>query len=143
MTAGDVEGYMEGKRAAGCKPRTIAGICNRLRGFFRYAELRGWVGTAIAHDIHGSRVPRFAAAAQGPAWKYVRRLLEFNDEGSPRPSRSTAMLFLLSIYGLRVSEVAGLVLEDFDWVNETLRYSGLSGEGFSSFRSNSRPERRF
>jgi integrase len=29
------------------------------------------------------------------------------------------MLFLLSIYGLRVSEVAGLVLEDFDWINET------------------------
>ena len=57
MTAGDVEGYMEGKRAAGCKPRTIAGICNRLRSFFRYAELRGWVGTAIAHDIHGPRVP--------------------------------------------------------------------------------------
>ena len=119
MTAGDVEGYMEGKRAAGCKPRTIAGICNRLRSFFRYAELRGWVGTAIAHDIHGPRVPRFAAAAQGPAWKDVRRLLESNDEGSPHPSRSTAMLFLFSIYGLRVSEVAGLVLEDFDWVNET------------------------
>ena len=120
MTAGDVEGYMEGKRAAGCKPRTIAGICNRLRSFFRYAELRGWVGTAIAHDIHGPRVPRFAATAQGPAWKDVRRLLESNDEGSPHPSRSTAMLFLFSIYGLRVSEVAGLVLEDFDWVNETL-----------------------
>ena len=100
MTAGDVEGYMEGKRAAGCKPRTIAGICNRLRSFFRYAELRGWVGTAIAHDIHGPRVPRFAAAAQGPAWKDVRRLLESNDEGSPHPSRSTAMLFLFSIYGL-------------------------------------------
>jgi hypothetical protein len=46
-------------------------------------------------------------------------LLESNDEGSPHPSRSTAMLFLFSIYGLRVSETAGLVLEDFDWVNET------------------------
>jgi integrase/recombinase XerD len=119
MTAGEVEGYMEGKRAAGCKPRTIVGICNRLRSFFLYAELRGWVATAIAHDIHGPRVPRFAAAAQGPAWKDVRRLLKSNDEGSPHPSRSTAMLFLFSIYGLRVSEVAGLVLEDFDWVNET------------------------
>jgi len=56
MTAGDVEGYMESKRAAGCKPRTIACICNRLRSFFRYMKLRGWVGTAIAHDIHGPRV---------------------------------------------------------------------------------------
>jgi integrase/recombinase XerD len=119
MTSCDVEGYMEGKRATGCKPRTIAGICNRLRSFFRYAELRGWVGTAIAHDIRGPRVPRFAAAAQGPRWKDVRRLLEFDDEGSPSPSRSTAMLFLLSIYAMRVSEVTGLVLEDFDWVNET------------------------
>jgi integrase/recombinase XerD len=119
MTAEDVEGFMEGKRAAGCKPRTIAGNCNRLRSFFRYAELRGWVGTAIAHDIRGPRVPRFAATAQGPAWKDVRRLLKFNDEGSPDPLRSRAMLFLFSIYGLRVSEVAGLVLEDFDWINET------------------------
>jgi hypothetical protein len=60
-------GYMEGKRGVGCKPRTIAGICNRLRRLFRYAELRGWVGTAIAHDNNGPRVPRFAAAAQVPA----------------------------------------------------------------------------
>jgi len=65
MTAGDVEGFMEGKRAAGCKPRTIAGNCNRLRSFFRYAELRGWVGTAIAHDIHGPRVPRLQLPHRG------------------------------------------------------------------------------
>ena len=119
ITAGDVEGYIECKRAAGCKPRSIAGICNRLRSFFRHAELRGWVGASVAHDIHGPRVPRFAASAQGPAWKDVKRLLESDDEGSPHPLRSTAMLFLLSIYGLRVSEITSLVLEDFDWVNET------------------------
>jgi len=118
ITAGDVEGYIECKRAAGCKPRSIAGICNRLRSFFRHAELRGWVGASIAHDIHGPRVPRFAAAAQGPAWKDVRRLLESNDEAFPDPSRSKAMLFLLAIYGLRVSEITRLLLEDFDWINE-------------------------
>ncbi len=50
MTAGDVEGYIEYKRAAGCRPRTIAGICIRLRSFFRHAELRGWVGAStVSH----------------------------------------------------------------------------------------------
>src|SRR5882757_7117597 len=56
--------------------------CNCLRSFFRYAELRGWVGKAIAQDINGPRVPRYAAAAQGPTWTDVRRLLESKDEGS-------------------------------------------------------------
>ena len=66
FTAADVEGYMEGKRAAGCKPRTIAGICNCLRSFFRYAELQGWVGTVIAHDIHGPRIPGLQPPRRGP-----------------------------------------------------------------------------
>jgi integrase/recombinase XerD len=111
-------------------------LSNRLPSFFLYAEQRCWVRTAIAHDIHGPRVPRFAAAAQWPAWKDVRLLLELNDEGSAHPLRSTAMLFLLSPnlqvplrvcdseastppsrhakhlkYGLRTNEDAGSAIE--------------------------------
>jgi site-specific recombinase XerD len=117
VTLKDVETYLEAKRQTGWKPRTVASQCSILRRFFQYAFIRGWTDQRIGRGISRPRVSRYEEAPKGPAWKDVRKLLEFR---SPDEARTRAMLFLCSIYALRASEVTNLTLDDFDWFNETL-----------------------
>lgn len=118
MKLREVEDYLTLKASDGCKPRSIATIARSLRSFFEYAAERGWVVARFSSAIRSPRVPRYAALPQGPKWKDVRRLLCAKDQ-SPSAMRAKAMLMLLSIYALRVSELTGLLLDDFDWENET------------------------
>jgi len=76
MTAGDVERYIEGKRAPGCKPRTIAGMCNRLRSFFRYAELeRRSLKISTALEFLGLQLPHrgLHGRTSGVCWNLMMR----------------------------------------------------------------------
>jgi site-specific recombinase XerD len=119
VTLSHVEQYLAHKRAEGCGPRTIASLCKHYRSFFQFAEERGLTVHRFGQDIQAPRVPRYAAGPQGPRWKDVRKLVAVDDVPCAYEHRSRAILLLLSIYGLRVSELTGLQLEDLDWHNET------------------------
>ena len=101
--------------------RTIKVRAERLRGFFRFAEDRGWCTPGIAQAIQPPRVYTDEPVPAGLRRQDVLRLLETSEGGRPADKRDRAILMLFVAYGLRASEVSGLQLDDLDWENETLR----------------------
>jgi site-specific recombinase XerD len=63
---------------------------------------------------------RRCAAAQGPSWADVQRLLASTEGDRPKDIRDRAVLLLFAVYGMRVGEVRMLRLEDLDWAQELL-----------------------
>ena len=55
-----------------------------------------------------------------PSWGDVKKLLAEVKTNDPTDIRDYAILMLLSIYGMRCSEVVNLRLEDLDWKKEQL-----------------------
>jgi site-specific recombinase XerD len=115
----EVDEYLEMKRASGCLPRSIIGICYALRSLFRYAEARNLNGQRIAPGIANPKISRFDTPL-GPAWRDVRRVLNCGFGDSPSELRASAIFSLCSIYALRRCEVVNLKLSDFNWISETL-----------------------
>ena len=128
-----IDEYLDRKRSAGMKPRSIASYCVSLRAFFRYAEGQGWCETRIAHGIKSPLVPRYDVLPKGPRWKDVRRLLEPTAKGTAADARTSAILFLCSIYALRGKEVRGLTIQSFDWVRETFTVQRAKGGRVQEF----------
>lgn len=100
-----------------------------LRSFFLYAESRRWCSTGIAHGIKGPPIRVGTAVPDAPKWKDVLRLLHTSKGRTPVAIRASAILLLLSFYGLRRSEIIRLQLSDFDWRNGffTVRRSKRGG----------------
>ena len=115
----EIDDFLASRREAGWRPMTLAGQCQALRSFFRYAEERGWCAPGIWRGILSPRVTMYTEAPKGPSWAVVRRLIRSVNGKTPEQLRARAILLLFSVYGLRVSEVARLRLNDFDWRNET------------------------
>jgi integrase/recombinase XerD len=128
----DLDRFINSKRHAGYKPRSLVSVCGALRHFLSFTESCGWTRAGLSMTIKSPRVPRYSQHPRGPHWKDVRRLLD--GCGSGRADiRARAMMSLCAIYGLRSSEVANLNLTDLNWVDET----------FSVSRTKSRMAQRF
>lgn len=94
---------------------TVQTYASTLRSFLRFAETRGWSPSGHAMAIKSPRVFPLERLPVGPSWAEVRRLLASTEGDAPTDIRDRAILFLLSVYGLRNGEVMHLRLEDFDW----------------------------
>jgi integrase/recombinase XerD len=93
---------------------------NALRAFFHYAEQRGWCAPGLAAAIMSPCVFADEQLPKGPSWEDVQRLLASTEGDNPTDIRDRALIMLFAVYGLRVSEVRSLRLEDLDWENELL-----------------------
>ena len=120
VTLLDIDDYLDFKRGEQLQPRTINVICKSLRALFLFVDSERGCLRNIAGNIHGTSVPRYGEAPQGPSWPEVRRLLRFSSKMSLGEIRIKAILTLCAIYGLRSCEIVDLRLEDFDWYSETL-----------------------
>jgi integrase/recombinase XerD len=129
----DVDDFLAGKREAGWKLRTLAGQRTALRSFFTYAEDRGWCLPSIWRGIVIPRSPKYTEAPTGPTWAQVRQVIRSVRGNTPETLRARAILLLLSVYGLRASEVTRLRLDDFDWRNETFRVHRAKRGGIQQF----------
>ena len=94
----------------------MAGV---FRGFFRYAETQGWV-SGIAASINAPHVYAHENLPISPTWEEVKRLIDSFSTDKATDLRARAIVLLLALYGLRCGEVAGLRLDDMDWINEIL-----------------------
>jgi site-specific recombinase XerD len=101
--------------------KTIHTFAITLRTFLRYAEYRGWCPLGIADSIHAPRVYSQQSLPSSPSWEDVQRLLKTTEGNSPSDIRARAIILLLTVYGLRDSEIRNLRLEDIDWEQETFR----------------------
>jgi integrase/recombinase XerD len=93
----------------------------QLRRFFRYAEQRSWCKPGLADGIMPPRRYPGETIPKGLNRDEVIRLIATTEGDRTFDIRARAILMLLITYGLRVSEVSGLQLDDLDWEREMLR----------------------
>jgi integrase/recombinase XerD len=104
----------------GLSRRSIQTYASVVRIFLRYAEGQGWCRKGIAASIKAPRVYRYETLPSSPLWKDVKKLLANTYTHHPTDIRDYAILLLLTVYGMRRSEVAGLKLQDIDWKKEQI-----------------------
>ncbi len=102
----------------GLSRRSVQSYASVVRTFLRYAENQKWCIKGIAASIKAPRVYRFETLPSSPNWKDVQKLLGSSQTDHTTDVRDYAVLLLLTVYGMRRSEVAGLKLPDIDWKNE-------------------------
>ncbi len=114
-TEGDILDY----RAALVKAKYSKGtIALKLAAVRRFYAAATWRGLRRDNPAEGIKAPREKTAAAEKV-KYIslaglRRLLEAPKGDSPRAIRNRAILSLMGVHGLRVSEVAGLDVASID-----------------------------
>ncbi|MEJ7736870.1 MAG: site-specific integrase [Chitinophagaceae bacterium] len=102
--------------------RSVQSYASVVRSFLKYAENQQWCPKGIAASIKAPRVYRHETLPSSPHWKDIKRLLANSQTDHPTDIRDYAVLLLLSVYGMRRSEVAGLKLKDIDWKNEQVYF---------------------
>jgi integrase/recombinase XerC len=101
--------------------RSLARHLSTLRSFFRWACREGHIEQNPAKGLPSPRTPRTLPRAM--TLPDTERLLAADEEGLI-PERERALFELLYATGLRVSEAAGLDLEDVDFSARLLRVEG-------------------
>jgi len=104
----------------GCSRRTIQTYASGVRSFLKYTEHQNWCQKGLASSINAPRVYTYEALPSSPRWDDVKKILANCRKDQPTDIRDRAILMLLSIYGMRCSEVTHLRLEDIDWKSEKL-----------------------
>ena len=87
----------------------------RLRSFLRFLAGRGEVAAGLDLTVDMPRVYRGELLSKALPWETVRTFLAGIDRTTAKGRRDYAMLLLVTTYGLRASEVAGLRLDDIGW----------------------------
>jgi integrase/recombinase XerC len=116
-----VRSYLASLHRSRLASRSLARHLSTLRSFFRWACREGHVEKNPARALPSPRLPRTLPRAM--TQPDTERLLEAEEEGS-FPERDRALFELLYATGLRVSEAAGLDLEDVDFSSRLLRVVG-------------------
>lgn len=100
---------------------SVANVVDALRAFFLYGAEQGWSPPYLPQALHRPRIYVQENLPTGPAWSDVQHLFAQLDPTRPGDIRARAILILFAVYGLRVSEVAKLRLNDIDWAHDQLR----------------------
>ncbi len=125
----DLDAFLTHCGEKGCSRVSVNNMTTGLRAFFRYAGKKKWCDISIAETIKGPRIFTHENLPLGPSWHDVNHLLVSMETNRPRDIRNRAILMLFAIYGLRVTEVATLRLEDIDWENDLITISRVKGRG--------------
>ncbi len=104
----------------GCCRRTISGTCSVLRDFFRYGQMKGWNSASLALSLKAPRIYKNEDIPSFVPWDVVQEILEERRGGKGTVVRDYAILLLLSVYGMRCSEVTGMKIKDIDWRKEQI-----------------------
>lgn len=114
--------YLTHLRAKGLKSRSLARHLSSLRGFFSFAMDERWYkedpGQLLENPKLPKKLPEFLSRDE------MARILALPDTTTPLGMRDKAMLELLYAAGLRVSEVIGMKVLDYDAQVGILRIFG-------------------
>jgi integrase/recombinase XerD len=114
--------YLMHLRTRGLASRSLARHLSALRGFFAFAAAEAWLSESPAALISNPKLPRLLPDVLSR--EEVSRLLDAPDTTTPLGYRDRTMLELLYAAGLRVSELVGLTLGDYDAQAGLLRVFG-------------------
>lgn len=116
-----VRSYLASLHHARLSARSLSRRLSTLRSFFRWACREGEVAKNPARSLKAPRVPRSLPRAMTLA--DTEELLAA-EGGGAMPARDRALFELFYATGLRVSEAAGLDLEDVDFASRLVRVVG-------------------
>jgi integrase/recombinase XerC len=117
-----VRSYLASLHRAKLSNRSLARHLSTLRSFFRWACREGHLASSPARGLPSPRVPKTLPRAM--TLPDTERLLAAEPEEGFVPERERALFELLYATGLRVSEAAGLDLEDVDFDARLVRVTG-------------------
>jgi site-specific recombinase XerD len=117
----DIDNYFIDESAHRWNRVTVATMAGVLRIFLRYAASQGWCNPRLAQAIRGPRIYKQESLPFAPDWADVQRILADTLTDDARDVRDRSILMLLSIYGMRASEVASLRLDQVDWQQHVIR----------------------
>ncbi len=117
-----VRSYMAHLHRDGLLNRSLARHLSTLRSFFRWACREGHLDKNPARGLPSPRVPK--ALPRAMTLPDTEKLLTADEDETFVPERERALFELLYATGLRVSEAAGLDLEDVDFGARLLRVTG-------------------
>jgi len=121
-----VRAYLAHLHGRGLDAVTIARKLAALRSWFRFLVRRGVLERNVAREVRGPRLPRKLVSFLPIDEAMV--LMDATPPGHPSRARDSAVLELLYATGLRVSELAGLDLNDLDGAERTVRVLGKGGK---------------
>lgn len=129
ITPQDLDAYLIiRKEQVGCCRRTMAGMVSVLRNFFTYGENKGWNSGVLAMSMNTPRLYRHDDAPSFAPWDAVQDIImEKSTVAKGIGKRDYAVFLLLSIYGMRCSEVANLKIRDIDWRKEQIHLRRAKG----------------
>lgn len=114
--------FLLDERETGRRPTTLGRRLAALKTFFRYLQREGLVASNPADGMNSPRLWRMLPDAL--TVKEVERLLAQPDPRSRHGLRDRALLETLYGAGLRVSEAAGLALDDVNFDDRCVRCLG-------------------
>lgn len=94
---------------------TLQKVVAILRSFLRFLAICGETPTGLDRHLDSPRYHRGERLVRALPWNDVQALLDAIDRSTVKGCRDYAMLLLIATYGLRVSEVASLGLDDIEW----------------------------
>lgn len=102
------------------KRQSLQHIVAHLRSFLRFCYDQKVISRRL-DTIDTPRTYRGELPPRALPWRHVLGLLHSIDRSQMSGCRDHAMLYLMSHYGLRPSEVASLSVDSIDWASRTLR----------------------
>ncbi|TDY16806.1 site-specific recombinase XerD [Paraburkholderia sp. BL6665CI2N2] len=121
LQPGDIDTYSIDDCAHHRGRRTVATVAALLKNFLRFAASQSWCHSQLADAIRGPRIYAQGSLPYAPDWSDVQKLLACTVFDAPQDIRARAILMLLSIYGMRATEVATLRLDQVDWQQHVIR----------------------
>ena len=117
---GDVDAYFE-MRAPGLRRRSLKDVVERLRSLMRYLHRTGRTAIDLVPQIVAPTLYLYETIPSALSPDQISAVLKTTrKDRSPMGLRDSAILLLLSTYGMRAGEITRLRLEDIDWRAETL-----------------------
>jgi integrase/recombinase XerC len=117
--------WLGGLYAQGLSPVTLRRKVAALRSFFKFLHREGHVTLNVARLLRTPKTPKMLpkVMTEEQTNGLINQVAEGKLDG-PQPARDLAIFEMLYGCGLRVSELVGLNLEDFDFAEQWVRVRG-------------------
>jgi hypothetical protein len=120
LHASQIEAFMR-QRATALGRGSQQHLAAHLRSFLRFLATRDQCPAGLETTIDTPRLYRLEQLPRALPWETVQALLASIDQRTPIGVRDYTILLLIATYGLRVSEVAALTLDDLHWRDGWMR----------------------
>lgn len=121
-----IDGFLAERRRHVCA-HSLGATCAALRVFLRYLFREGVLHRDLSVAVEGPRAYSLSGIPRAISADAIERTLAAVERRSIVGRRDYAMLLLLTIYGLRASEIAALTLDDLEWRAGVLHVRGRKG----------------